>query len=128
MVSRVLQPILGHSFPKVLTIKLGKNSSTRYRFFLVELVKRFEESIEPCEESFKTSNSNMEEDLCHVQQALEGLEQQLSCKGYERLKKRRGSYLGTKSSQTLETTSRPLSYSNLKLPLCGTFGPYDYEA
>ncbi|KAI5671813.1 hypothetical protein M9H77_12177 [Catharanthus roseus] len=34
-----------------------------------------------------------------------------------------------RSSQTLGTTSRPLSYNNLKLPLlCGTLGPYDYEA
>ncbi|KAI5653400.1 hypothetical protein M9H77_30587 [Catharanthus roseus] len=32
-------------------------------------------------------------------------------------------------AQTLRTTSRPLSYNNLKLPLlCGIFGPYDYEA
>ncbi|KAI5676468.1 hypothetical protein M9H77_07418 [Catharanthus roseus] len=30
---------------------------------------------------FKTSKLNMEDDLCHVQQALEGLEQQLSCLG-----------------------------------------------
>ncbi|KAI5663859.1 hypothetical protein M9H77_23182 [Catharanthus roseus] len=34
-----------------------------------------------------------------------------------------------RSSQTLGTASRPLSYNNLKLPLsCGNFGPYDYEA
>ncbi|KAI5652996.1 hypothetical protein M9H77_30183 [Catharanthus roseus] len=34
-----------------------------------------------------------------------------------------------RSSQTLGTTSRPLSYNNLKLPLLwGNFGPYDYEA
>ncbi|KAI5680785.1 hypothetical protein M9H77_02012 [Catharanthus roseus] len=34
-----------------------------------------------------------------------------------------------RSSKALETTSRPLNYNNLKLPLlCGTFGPYDYEA
>ncbi|KAI5675911.1 hypothetical protein M9H77_06861 [Catharanthus roseus] len=34
-----------------------------------------------------------------------------------------------RKSQTLETTSRPLSYNNLKLPLiCGTFVSYDYEA
>ncbi|KAI5676964.1 hypothetical protein M9H77_07914 [Catharanthus roseus] len=32
-----------------------------------------------------------------------------------------------RSTQTLGTTSRSLSYNNLKLPLlCGTFGPYDY--
>ncbi|KAI5671461.1 hypothetical protein M9H77_11825 [Catharanthus roseus] len=34
-----------------------------------------------------------------------------------------------KSSPTLGTTSSPLSYNNLRLPLfCGTFCPYDYEA
>ncbi|KAI5664403.1 hypothetical protein M9H77_23726 [Catharanthus roseus] len=34
-----------------------------------------------------------------------------------------------RSSQTLGTTLRPLSYNNLKLPhLCGTFGPYEYES
>ncbi|KAI5662306.1 hypothetical protein M9H77_21629 [Catharanthus roseus] len=40
-----------------------------------------------------------------------------------------GAYSCGRSSQTLRTTSRPLSYNNLKLPfLWGTFGPYDYEA
>ncbi|KAI5669027.1 hypothetical protein M9H77_18880 [Catharanthus roseus] len=40
-----------------------------------------------------------------------------------------GGYHSRKSSQTLETTSRPLSYKNLKLSLlCGNFCPYDYEA
>ncbi|KAI5683029.1 hypothetical protein M9H77_04257 [Catharanthus roseus] len=49
-------------------------------------------------------------------------------KGFEGLKKTR-SHLGTQSSQTLGTTSKPLSYKNLKLPLlCGNFGHYDYEA
>ncbi|KAI5683012.1 hypothetical protein M9H77_04240 [Catharanthus roseus] len=34
-----------------------------------------------------------------------------------------------RSSQILGTTSRPLSYKNVKLSLlCRTFGPYDYEA
>ncbi|KAI5676631.1 hypothetical protein M9H77_07581 [Catharanthus roseus] len=59
----------------------------------------------------------------------------------ERLHKRKGDYEGyfdsyncggyncRRNSQTLGTTSRPFSYNNLKLPLlCGTFGPYDYEA
>ncbi|KAI5648296.1 hypothetical protein M9H77_34301 [Catharanthus roseus] len=59
----------------------------------------------------------------------------------ERFNKRKGDYEGyydsynyggynyRRSSQTLGTTSRPLSYINLKLPLlCGTLGPYDYEA
>ncbi|KAI5661714.1 hypothetical protein M9H77_21037 [Catharanthus roseus] len=58
----------------------------------------------------------------------------------ERFQKRKGDYEGhydrynyggynyRRSSQTLGTTSRPLSYNNLKLPLlCGTFGPCDYE-
>ncbi|KAI5671393.1 hypothetical protein M9H77_11757 [Catharanthus roseus] len=40
-----------------------------------------------------------------------------------------GGYNYRRSSQTLGTTSRSLSYNNLKLPLvCGTLGPYDYEA
>ncbi|KAI5653102.1 hypothetical protein M9H77_30289 [Catharanthus roseus] len=59
----------------------------------------------------------------------------------ERFHKRKGDYEGyfdsynygghnyRRSSYTLGTTSRPFSYNNLKLPLlCGTFGPYDYEA
>ncbi|KAI5653440.1 hypothetical protein M9H77_30627 [Catharanthus roseus] len=130
----------------------------------------------------------MEEDLRHVQQALEGLGQQLSClakdgkdlrreegaildqssrrnlgghpihnnqSGYVprnenrnegnyvngRFDKRRYDYEGyydsynyrgynyRRSSQTFGTTSRHLSYNNVKLPIsCGTFGPYDYEA
>ncbi|KAI5668547.1 hypothetical protein M9H77_18400 [Catharanthus roseus] len=120
----------------------------------------------------------MEDDFGHVQQALKGLEQQLSwlAKGQssrrdfdrhpmhdnqwgygeprndvrnggyyvnmdERFQKRRDDYEGyydsynyggynyRKSSQTLKTTSRPLTYNNLKLPLsCGTFCRYDYEA
>ncbi|KAI5681914.1 hypothetical protein M9H77_03142 [Catharanthus roseus] len=38
-----------------------------------------------------------------------------------------GGYNCKKSSQTLGTTSRPLSYSHLKLPLlCGTFSSYNY--
>ncbi|KAI5672690.1 hypothetical protein M9H77_13054 [Catharanthus roseus] len=58
----------------------------------------------------------------------------------ERFHKRRGDYEGyydsynyggyncRRSSQTLETTSRPLSYNSLKLPLlCRTFGSCDYE-
>ncbi|KAI5677765.1 hypothetical protein M9H77_08715 [Catharanthus roseus] len=40
-----------------------------------------------------------------------------------------GKYNCRRCSQTLGTTSRPLSYNNLKLPLlCGTFGSYDYVA
>ncbi|KAI5672624.1 hypothetical protein M9H77_12988 [Catharanthus roseus] len=40
-----------------------------------------------------------------------------------------GGYNCRRSSQTLGTTSRPLSFNNLKLPiLCGTFGPYDNKA
>ncbi|KAI5664199.1 hypothetical protein M9H77_23522 [Catharanthus roseus] len=40
-----------------------------------------------------------------------------------------GGYNYKRSSQTLGTTSRPLSYNNLKLSLlCGTFGAYDYVA
>ncbi|KAI5681750.1 hypothetical protein M9H77_02978 [Catharanthus roseus] len=40
-----------------------------------------------------------------------------------------GGYNCGRSSQTLGTTSRPLSCNNLKLSLFwGTFGPYDYEA
>ncbi|KAI5653874.1 hypothetical protein M9H77_31061 [Catharanthus roseus] len=59
----------------------------------------------------------------------------------ERIHKRRDDYEGyydsynhggynyRRSSQTLETTSRPLSCNKLKLPLlCGTYGTYDYEA
>ncbi|KAI5672134.1 hypothetical protein M9H77_12498 [Catharanthus roseus] len=39
-----------------------------------------------------------------------------------------GGYGCGKSSHTLGTTSKPLNYNNLKLPLlCGNFGPYDYE-
>ncbi|KAI5653927.1 hypothetical protein M9H77_31114 [Catharanthus roseus] len=39
-----------------------------------------------------------------------------------------GGYNYGRSSQTLGTTLRPLSYNNLKLPIfCGTFGPYGYE-
>ncbi|KAI5663385.1 hypothetical protein M9H77_22708 [Catharanthus roseus] len=58
----------------------------------------------------------------------------------ERFHKRKGDYEGyyesynhvgynyRRISQALGTTSRPLSYNNLKLPLsCGTFSPYDYE-
>ncbi|KAI5668273.1 hypothetical protein M9H77_18126 [Catharanthus roseus] len=58
----------------------------------------------------------------------------------ERFNKRKGDYEGfhdsynyggynyKRSSQTLGTTSRPLSYNNLRLPiLWGTFGPYDNE-
>ncbi|KAI5653075.1 hypothetical protein M9H77_30262 [Catharanthus roseus] len=58
----------------------------------------------------------------------------------ERFHKRKGDYEGyydsynyggynyRRSSQTLGTTSRPLIYNNLKLPLLyGTFGPYDYK-
>ncbi|KAI5681064.1 hypothetical protein M9H77_02291 [Catharanthus roseus] len=58
-----------------------------------------------------------------------------------RFHKRRGDYKGyydsysyggyncRRSSQTLGTTSRPLSSNNFKLPLlCGTFGSYDYVA
>ncbi|KAI5667572.1 hypothetical protein M9H77_17425 [Catharanthus roseus] len=38
-------------------------------------------------------------------------------------------YSCRRSSQTLGSTSRPLSYNNLKLLILhGTFGPYDYEA
>ncbi|KAI5677936.1 hypothetical protein M9H77_08886 [Catharanthus roseus] len=40
-----------------------------------------------------------------------------------------GGYNYRISSQTFETTSKRFSYKKLKLPLlCGTFGPYDYEA
>ncbi|KAI5664542.1 hypothetical protein M9H77_23865 [Catharanthus roseus] len=40
-----------------------------------------------------------------------------------------GGYNYARSSQALGTTSRPISYNKFKLPLlCGTFGPYDYEA
>ncbi|KAI5652470.1 hypothetical protein M9H77_29657 [Catharanthus roseus] len=40
-----------------------------------------------------------------------------------------GGYKYRRSSQTLENTSRPLSYNNLKLPLsCRTFGFYEYVA
>ncbi|KAI5666992.1 hypothetical protein M9H77_16845 [Catharanthus roseus] len=59
---------------------------------------------------------------------------------YKRFHKRQGDYDGyyeiynyggyncRRSSQTLGTISKPLSYNNLKLPLLrGTFGPYDYE-
>ncbi|KAI5682081.1 hypothetical protein M9H77_03309 [Catharanthus roseus] len=59
----------------------------------------------------------------------------------KRFYKRKGDYEGyydsynyegynyRRSFQAMGTTSRPLSYSNLLLPLlCGTFGPYDYEA
>ncbi|KAI5682103.1 hypothetical protein M9H77_03331 [Catharanthus roseus] len=59
----------------------------------------------------------------------------------ERFHKKKGNYEGyygsfnyggynyRKGSQTLGTTSRPLSYNNLKLLLLrGTFGPYDYDA
>ncbi|KAI5677450.1 hypothetical protein M9H77_08400 [Catharanthus roseus] len=92
-----------------------------------------------------------------IRQALKGLEQQFSClaknvkdlkreeeanyEQNERFHKRRDDYEGyydsynyggcsyRRSSQTLGTTSRPLSYNNLKLSLLfGTFGPYDYEA
>ncbi|KAI5652991.1 hypothetical protein M9H77_30178 [Catharanthus roseus] len=194
-----------------------------------------DESIEPSEESdckrqegLKTIKVNMEDDLHHVQQALKGLEQQLSClakgvmdlrreeeaileqssrrnlggypmhnnqlgygnfsshgRSYElnsyeccesnrletrnvhncrtynrvprnevrnernyvnvnmegRFHKRRGDYERYndsynyggyscgRSSQTLGTTLRPLSYNNLKLPLLwDTCSPYDYEA
>ncbi|KAI5663120.1 hypothetical protein M9H77_22443 [Catharanthus roseus] len=40
-----------------------------------------------------------------------------------------GGYNCGRSFQTLGTTTRPLRYNNLKLPLlCGTFGSFDYEA
>ncbi|KAI5676782.1 hypothetical protein M9H77_07732 [Catharanthus roseus] len=46
---------------------------------------------------------------------------------YDSYNYRRYSY--RKGYRILGATSRPLSYNNLKLPLlCGTFGPYIYEA
>ncbi|KAI5680782.1 hypothetical protein M9H77_02009 [Catharanthus roseus] len=57
----------------------------------------------------------------------------ISCKRIPRNDVRNGgNYVNMderRSSQTLGTTSRPLSKNNLKLPLfCGTFCPYNYEA
>ncbi|KAI5682758.1 hypothetical protein M9H77_03986 [Catharanthus roseus] len=57
----------------------------------------------PTVAGFKTYNSNMEEDLRHVQQALEGLEQQLSClaKGVKDLKREKETILEQSSKRNL---------------------------
>ncbi|KAI5668647.1 hypothetical protein M9H77_18500 [Catharanthus roseus] len=65
----------------------------------------------------------------------------ISCKGVPRNDVRNGgNYVNIderfhkrrnygRSSQSLGTVSGPISYNKFKLPLlCGTFGPYDYEA
>ncbi|KAI5652989.1 hypothetical protein M9H77_30176 [Catharanthus roseus] len=85
----------GQSF-KLLILYTISNDYSKEQFGLILgrlIIKR----------DFKTSNLNMEEGLCHMQQPLEGLEQQLSClaKGVKDLRKEEEAILEQSSRRNL---------------------------